>query len=158
MSNRSVKNANVVANLPDKDKLEYYRTIIIREFFPKTGHGKCNFSKCELAVEALSDFNVSPQMVADLQLTIVEAACRYDECFGDMDEAFYESASDHFDAALAFIKVHNQTDVFHERIELILVKAYRMGFGFFDSLCMSCDEYNCPYDIDAIATKGDCLP
>ena len=54
----------------DKGKLEEYREIITKEFFPSRGESKMRFSVCRKAVSEFKSLDPAPEFLADLMLYI----------------------------------------------------------------------------------------
>jgi hypothetical protein len=60
-----------------------------------------------VAKKAIADFRAlhpSPELLADVMVTLPEMACQFTHEYGDMIESFYTSAANNFEAALKFLK------------------------------------------------------
>ena len=74
----------------DKGKLEEYREVITKEFFPNRGEPKMRFSVCRKAVSEFKSLDPAPEFLADLMLYIPECASEIANDWGDMWEQFYD--------------------------------------------------------------------
>lgn len=118
----------------EKAKLKEYKAIILNEFFPKRGDGKCRFSVCKKAISDFKKLHPSPESQADLMLYLVEQACIAADLWGDMWESFYESTENNFDAVMKFMDRNDLIDGFKPRIEALLKNTESSGYGFCDSM------------------------
>ena len=118
----------------DKGKLEEYREIITKEFFPSCGDAKLRFSVCRKAVSEFKSLDPAPEFLADLMLYIPECASEIANDWGDMWEQFYDAAENNFKAAMKFISEHHLQDQFQKRIDIILHNCESSGWGFPDSM------------------------
>jgi len=124
----------------DMEKLEEYRQIIKREFFPKRGIGKMRFSVCRKAVSDYKKLDPIPEFLADLMLSIPEYASEMTQ-YGDLWEQFYISAANNFEAAMKYIAKNNLQKKFQYRIDKILNNSKSSGWGFEDDIFSIYHEY-----------------
>ena len=88
-------------NPNEKEILEKYHKIIIQKFYPdtKSFNPKIQFSVCK---KAISDFRAlkkpSPELLADLMITLPETACKFTYEFEDMWEQYYDSTIKNIEA------------------------------------------------------------
>lgn len=84
---------------PAKEMLEKYRKIIVQEFYPtaKSAEPKTRFSVCKKAIADFRALKPSPELLADLMLTLAENAANFTYDYGDMWEQYYISAENNFD-------------------------------------------------------------
>jgi len=118
----------------EKELLEKYKQIIYNEFFPKRGNPKTRFSVCKKAISDFKALTPSPELIADLMLSLAENACEFTHDFGDMWEGYYISTENNFDAALKFISKHNLLDKFMKRAEKCVKWSSVCGWGFCDAI------------------------
>jgi len=123
-------------NPNEKEMLEKYRAVIINEFYPR---GKYTDPKTRFSVakKAIADFRAlkpSPELLADLMLTLPEMACQFTYDYGDMTEQYYNSAYNNFKAALEYIHKNNLLYSFKLRCVDCLKWASVCGYGFEDDL------------------------
>ena len=100
----------------DKGKLEEYREIITKEFYPSRGEAKLRFSVCRKAVSEFKSLDPAPEFLADLMLYIPECASEIANDWGDMWEQFYDATENNFKAAMKYISEHNLQSQFQKRI------------------------------------------
>jgi hypothetical protein len=126
----------------ENELMEKYRDIIVKEFFPKSNRiGQARFS---VAKKAIADFKVlhpSPELLAELMITLPEMACLFTHECGDMSESFYTSASNNFEAALKFIKKEDLLSKFKSRCKACVTASKWCGYGFEDEMNDLFDEY-----------------
>jgi len=123
-------------NPNEKEMFEKYRTVIVNEFYPR---GKYTDPKTRFSVakKAIADFRAlkpSPELLADLMLTLPEMACQFTFDYGDMSEQYYNSAYNNFKAALEYLHKNNLLDSFKLRCVDCLKWASVCGYGFEDDL------------------------
>jgi hypothetical protein len=128
---------------PDEtEKVRKYKTIIEKEF------GVIDPMKAGLrysvAKKAISDFTAlkpSAESLADVMLTLPEAACHFTHEYGDMQEAFYDSAYNNFKRVLEFIRKNGLLDKFKARCGNCVEWASPCGYGFADGIADLYYEY-----------------
>ena len=100
--------------------------------------------KYSVAKKAISEFaslKPSPEALADVMLTLPEAACLFTYEFGDMDEPFYNAAYNNFKRAVSFIDKHGLLDKFKKRCNDCVMYASPCGYGFADDIAAVFYEY-----------------
>ncbi len=119
-------------NPNEKEMLEKYRKIIIQEFYPtaKSAEPKTRFSVCKKAIADFRALKPSPELLADLMLTLPENACRFTYEYGDMWEQYYDSAYTNFELALKFMQKNNLLDDFKLRCVDCVKYASPCGYNF----------------------------
>jgi hypothetical protein len=120
----------------EKEMLEKFRQIITKEFSTEWEHSepKLRFS---VAKKAISDFRIlkpSPELLADLMLTLAEHSCKITYEFGDMTEQYYNSAATNFEIALIFIESNGLLENFKPRCLDCVKWASNSGYGFADEI------------------------
>lgn len=126
----------------DKGKLEEYREIITKEFFPSRGEAKLRFSVCRKAVSEYKSLDPAPEFLADLMLYIPECASEIANDWGDMWEQFYDAAENNFKAAMKYISEHHLQSQFQKRIDIILHNCESSGWGFPDDMWQIYYDYS----------------
>lgn len=131
---KSVKEyIDYTANPNDKELFEKYKAIIYKEFYPKRGYGKMRFSVCRKAVAEFKKFQPSPELLADLMLSIPEFASEIAKG-SDLWEQFYTATENNFIAAMKFINKEKLLPLFQKRIDKILNNCKSSGYGFPDTM------------------------
>lgn len=92
------------------------------------------FSVAKKAIFEFASLNPSPEALADVMLTLPEAACLFTYEFGDMDEPFYNAAYNNFKRAMDFICKHGLLDRFKKRCNDCVKYASPCGYGFADEM------------------------
>ena len=126
----------------EKEKIKKYKAIIEKEFDIRNPM-KVGL-KYSVAKKAISDFaslKPSPDALADLMLSLPEAACRFTREFGDMDEPFYNGAANNFKRALNFMAKHGLLEHFKHRCTDCVKYASSCGYGFADDIAAVFYEY-----------------
>ena len=127
---------------PNEDaKLESFKKIIGNEFYPSRGEPKTRFSVCRKAVTDFLKLKPSPDKVADLMLFYSEQACQFSYDYGDMWEAFYSAAENHFGRTMKFLAQNHLVEANKRRIQSILKLTEVCGWGFRDTLYDIYAEY-----------------
>jgi hypothetical protein len=122
--------------------MEKYKMVIINEFFPKSNRfGHTRFSVAKKAIADFKALKPSPELLADLMITLPEMACKFTNDYGDMSEQFYTSAANNFEAALKFLKKEQLLDKFKSNCENCVKYAKWCGYGFDDGINALFDEY-----------------
>ena len=127
----------------EKAMFEKYQRVITDEFYPttKSFNPKLRFSVARKAIADFKALNPSPELIADLMLTLAEQACEFTFDFGDMTEGYYISAFNNFQAALKFMMKNNLLDKFKKRCLKCREWASPCGYGFADDIEQLVYEY-----------------
>lgn len=119
---------------PDETALlEKYKEKVLRAFFPVRGFQL----KLKDAKQAIADFKKlepPPAAVADLMLYYVESGVRFNNEFGDINEAFYISLQTAYSDALTLMKSAGVLSDFSVRAAKVLHDTENIGWGFYDDL------------------------
>lgn len=120
----------------EKEMLEKYRRVIIEEFYPtkKTLEPKTRFSVCKKAISEFRSLKPTPELLADLMLTLPETSCQFTSEFGDMWEQYYNSTETNFQVALKYMKQHGLLEAFKLRCLKCVEHASYCGYGFDDAI------------------------
>ena len=123
-------------NPNEKEMFEKYRAVIVNEFYPKGKYfdPKTRFSVAKKAIADFRALKPSPELLADLMLTLPEMACQFTYDYGDMSEQFYNSAYNNFKAALEYMHKNNLLEAFKLRCKNCLKWASVCGYGFADDI------------------------
>ncbi|GAB1415954.1 hypothetical protein MASR2M117_13600 [Paludibacter sp.] len=126
----------------EQDLAEKYKKIIQKEF------GVINPERAGLkysvAKRAISDFkglSPSPEALADVMLTLPEAACEFTYDYGDMTESFYNGVVNNYIAALQYISTNGLLEKFKLRAKQCVRWASPCGYGFADEIDSVYSEY-----------------
>jgi len=115
--------------------LEKYKQKIEHEFFPKRGFGRLNLQEAKKAISDFKKICPNKEMIIDIMLFYVENCVEFTATYGDINEAFYNSAISVYGQA---VKEINSGD-----IDLVEVFAARLkstadnaceGWGFHDEM------------------------
>lgn len=130
-------------NPNEKELMEKYRAIILKEFALewKTKEPQLRFSVAKKAISEFKSFKPDPKYVADLMLSLPEAACEFTYTFGDMSEQFYDSAYNNFKAAVTYIEKNGLLEMFKPRCKNCVEWASDCGYGFEDDMADLYYEY-----------------
>ncbi len=127
----------------EKEKLEYYRKVIIEEFYPTRNvlNPKLRFSACKKAITEFRALQPDPPLLADLLITLPETACKFTNEFGDMWEQYYDSAATNFNIALLYMQKNGLLQTFKKRCENCVKYAEPCGYGFSEEIGDLYHEY-----------------
>lgn len=119
-------------NPDEKGQFEKYKAIIVNEFYPKGKYveAKTRFSVAKKAIADFRSLNPSPELLADLMVTLPEMACKFTFEYGDMWEQFYDSAATNFNLALKFLKKNGLLEQFKLRCQDCVRYSKPCGYGF----------------------------
>jgi len=136
----------------DKDPLKPYKKIIDEALYPDFMSNK----PIQLSVgrKAISDyFKATKDKVGQIELMVhyLETGNQFTLDLGDIDEQFYSSLESMFDRILTSLeKQPNKIQInYLPRLSRVVVSAKSMGWGYYDYICESLDEYNQKYTIDS---------
>lgn len=119
----------------EKEKIKKYKAIIEKEFGVKNPmRAGLKYSVAKKAISDFASLKPSPDALADLMLSLPEAACRFTREFGDMDEPFYNGAANNFKRALDFMAKHGLLENFKLRCTDCVKHASFCGYGFADEM------------------------
>jgi hypothetical protein len=126
----------------EKELMEKYKAIIVKEFFPKSNRiGRTRFSVAKKAITDFRALHPSPELLADVMVTLPEMACQFTYDYGDMGESFYTSVANNFEAALKFLKKEDLLNKFKSRCENCVTNSKWCGYGFKDEMKDLFGEY-----------------
>jgi hypothetical protein len=126
----------------DNVLMEKYKAIIVKEFFPSPNRiGQTRFSVAKKAIADFKALHPSPELLAELMVTLPEMACQFTHDYGDMTESFYNSAASNFEAALKFLKKEDLLSKFKSRCEACVTNSHWCGYGFEDEINDLFNEY-----------------
>ncbi|MDR1603143.1 MAG: DUF6155 family protein [Tannerella sp.] len=126
----------------EKELMEKYKAIIVKEFFPKSNRiGQTRFSVAKKAIADFRALHPSPELLADVMVTLPEMACQFTHEYGDMSESFYISAANNFEAALKFLEKEGLLSKFKSRCENCVTNSQWCGYGFEDEMNDLFGEY-----------------
>jgi len=120
--------------------LENYKEKVEYEFFPPNGFGRLNLRE---AKKAITDFKkICPDMIMiiDIMLFYVENCVEFTDTYGDINEAFYNSAAGMYGSVVKEINSVNMSlyNKFADRLKAAANNACE-GWGFKDEMM---DIYN----------------
>jgi hypothetical protein len=126
----------------EKELAEKYKKLIQKEFNVENPmRAGLKFSVAKRAISDFRDLQPSHESLADVMLTLPECACEFTHSYGDMAEAYYNSAFNSFEAALKFMTKHNLLDHFKRRAEKCVKWASPCGYGFADEMAQVFYDY-----------------
>lgn len=115
---------------------------IRQECFPARGFSvKPSFAKCRKVISDFRKLKPAPECVTDLMLYYIEVGCEHTRTFGDMWEQYYTALENNFDKAMEFIYAHGMLPDYRERIEKMLASVDGWGWGFYDTLSDTYQQY-----------------
>jgi hypothetical protein len=126
----------------ENELAEKYKRIIRKEFdVSNPMRAGLKFSVAKRAISDFKDLQPSPELLADVMLTLAECACEFTHEYGDMSEQFYNAACNNFAAALKFIAKNKLLDNFKLRCEQCVKWASPCGYGFADDIAGDYYDY-----------------
>lgn len=126
----------------DTVKADLCKDIILKEFFPSRGEPKTRFSVCRKAIRDFRALDPHPELLADVLLYLPEKAAEFSDTWGDLWEAFYDSAYNNFVVAMKYIQAHDLQPLFQSRIERLLYHTTNAGYAFPDIMHDAYYEYS----------------
>lgn len=122
---------------------EKYKKVITDEFYPvkKNFNPKLRFSVARKAIADFRALKPSPELLADLMLTLPEQACEFTYDYGNMSEGYYISAYNNLETALNYMKQNNLLEKYKNRCQQCEKWALRCGYGFPDEIEQLIYEY-----------------
>lgn len=130
-------------NPNEKEMFEKYKAVIVNEFYPRGKYAdpKTRFSVAKKAIADFRALKPSPELLADLMLTLPEMACQFTYDYGDMTEQYYNSAYNNYKTALEYLHKNGLIDTFKLRCVDCLKWASVCGYGFEDDMCEIYSQY-----------------
>ena len=126
----------------EKDLVEKYKKAIYNEFnIQNPMRAGLKYSVAKKAISDFKGLSPSAESLADVMLTLPEAACRFTYEYGDMTEGFYNSAVTNFETAMKYISANGLLDNFELRVEQCVRWASPCGYGFADEIADICFKY-----------------
>ncbi len=126
----------------EQDLAEKYKKIIQKEFgVINPERAGLKYSVAKRAIADFKGLSPSPEALADVMLTLPEAACEFTYDYGDMTESFYNGAVNNYIAALQYISANGLLDKFKLRAKQCVRWASPCGYGFADEIDSVYSEY-----------------
>ncbi|MFZ1235404.1 MAG: DUF6155 family protein [Prevotella sp.] len=126
----------------DREKAIKYKAIIEKEFGIKNPiSAGLKFSVAKKAIPDFASLKPSPEALADVMLTLPNAACSITYEYGDMSEAFYNVAANNFHRALDFMHKHGLLNDVKLRCTNCVKYASPCGYGFADEIAQLYHDY-----------------
>jgi hypothetical protein len=132
----------------DNDSLDKYKRIIAKEFdlmHPMSAGN--SFAKARKAISEFAALKPNKELMADLLLTLPEAACTFSNQNGDMGEQYYRSVYNNFKRAMEFLRKKDLLDAFKTRCNSCVSSASNLGYGYGDDMWDIYYEYYRDSDI-----------
>ena len=85
-------------------------------------------------IDEFAKVSIYPKDIAELYLFRFEVAAKFQSCYGDMDEPFYDSAYNAFAKALSLAQKHNYLDEMKEKFLKAIDVMGETGWGFSDGV------------------------
>lgn len=121
--------------LIENGMMEKCRQKILKEFnMDNPASGRQNFATAKKAISEFATLRPNKEMMADIMMTLPEAACEFTDCFGDMEERYYTAAYNSFERALKFLKDNGLLDMMKDRCTKCVKYASSWGYGFADDM------------------------
>lgn len=130
-------------NPDEKEQFQKYKAIIIKEFYPEGKYfdPSLRFSVARKAISDFRSLKPSPELLADLMVTLPEIACKFTSEYGDMSEQYYTSAANNYEQALKFLQKNNLLENFKLRCEDCVKYVEPCGYGFADEISQLFYDY-----------------
>lgn len=126
----------------EQDLAEKYKKIIQKEFgVINPERAGLKYSVAKRAIADFKGLSPSPEALADVMLTLPEAACEFTYDYGDMTESFYNGAVNNYIAALQYISTNGLLEKFKLRAKQCVRWASPCGYGFADEIDSVYSEY-----------------
>ena len=126
----------------ETEKAEKYKTIIKKEFdLYNPEKAGLKYSVAKKAISEFATFKPSPEVLADVMLTLPEAACEFTYTYGDMEESFYDAAVNNFRRVLIYMEKNGILQKFKQRCANCVKHASPCGYGFADEIEQLFYEY-----------------
>lgn len=126
----------------EEEKIKKYKTAIIKEFNVNSPERSgLKYSVAKKSISEFASLKPSPEALADVMLTLPEAACLFTYTYGDMDEPFYNGAYNNFKRAIEFIAKHGLLEMFKQRCTDCVKYASPCGYSFADEMMDLFYEY-----------------
>ena len=118
------------------DILEKYKQKVKHEFFPSRGFGRLNLREAKKAISDFKKLCADKNMVIDLMLFYVENCVEFTNDYGDISEAFYNSAESVYSQVVEEVNIAGISayQKFANRLEAVVKNTSGIGWGFHDCL------------------------
>lgn len=117
-----------------KKELPKYQKLIRKEFNVESMRAGLSFARAKKAIKDFKEICHDPRLVGTLMMDLAEGAAEFTNAFGDMNEGYYSSAYNSFEAALTYLKQHNLLLEFRSRAERCVSLSRAIGWGYGDGM------------------------
>ena len=116
--------------------LSKYKEALKREYFPNTkfGIGEARASVARKIISEFTKIKVFDVDLIELMLYRVELCVEFTKEFGDINEQFYTSTENAFEAVAKLIVKSNLEDTFKLRCKFLVDATADFGWGFADAM------------------------
>ena len=105
---------------------------IKNEYFPVRGNPKARSGEVRKIISEFAKVSVYPKEVIELYLFRFEMAVKFTNTYGDINEPFYDAASNAYAKALKLIEKHGYNSEFKEQCKSLMEETDDIGWGFSD--------------------------
>ncbi len=139
--NKAVKEHLDFLVAPNENELfAKYKDKVVQAFFPKRGD-RLSLADGKRAISDFKKMGVSPELVAELMLVYAESGVEFTRQYGDIDENFYYSVALVYHQALELMEKEGVLSKFEARAKKPLKTTRNFGWGFYDDLKASYQEF-----------------
>ena len=137
------------------EELEKAIESVKKQFFPKRGFGKLDLAQAKKDIKAFDALCSDPKRRVDLKLSFVEYAAEFTLEYGGINERFYTTAEDVFEAAVTELGRTKNTELirsFLPRMDAIVEQTSGIGWGFSENLydiLLELEEWRTPEEQEA---------
>ena len=121
--------------------LEKYKAKLYACFFTRSGLPKLDRAGAREVVNEFKRIAATPKDEIEMMLYYVETAVDLTARFGDIDENFYAAAENMFEKACVIVHKHKFHTDFQAKCLQIVRQTKDMGWGFYDALWQSYQQY-----------------
>ena len=116
--------------------LSKYKEALKKEYFPNTkfGIGEARASVARKIISEFTKIKVFDVDLIELMLYRVELCVEFTKKFGDINEQFYTSTENAFEAVAKLIVKNNMEDTFKLRCKFLVDATADFGWGFADAM------------------------
>jgi hypothetical protein len=109
---------------------------INNEFFPDKGHGKLRLSIAKKAITDFKKLTGDSKNTLALMLNYVELGTEFTNCYGDIDENFYNSMLLMYEKVVSKCSEDRELySLFGDRLFNVVEMSEGIGWGYHDTLC-----------------------
>lgn len=122
---------------------EVYKNKVYEVFFPESMTARFKIMDAKKVINDFKKLGSDEKLVIELMIYYVEMGVEFTNTYGDIDESFYNSVENMYQAVINAINKHKNSEnfnIFRDKLKAIVDDTSGIGWGFHDELASMYSE------------------